>query len=431
MFDFLVFFSVYVVVGETAILLFCKVVKYGNKEIQFITLGLLLRIVLTYGYYAYSLTHLADASLYFQYSQGAIIDWKRFFTTTGSDFIYNLSALFQPLVSPFENRYLMMYVPYSFLGFCASMIFYRTLEMLFGSRMKKAELFFLSFFLPNMVFWTSNLGKDSIIYFGLMFILYGVVSGPNKAKGMASIILGGAVAYFVRPHVLLFLFAGFGLGIVLERQALSFRTVVLVAIIAVGFLALHQKIFQVAGLESEVQTEDGSTHGVGDIYHSGVRQMEASSSRMGSGEGASIGAKKFNILLSPLYLVEFLGSPFIWQARKPMQLGSAVENILYQFFLVYFLFHWKAFAKSKLIPYKYSLLMYSIFNGVVMGVACTNFGLSVRQKCMVLPCIILFYACVRAQLFMDRKKRVQRKARMRTTAALAPLGLQPQPKSLP
>ena len=48
--------------------------------------------------------------------------------------------------------------------------------------------------------------------------------------------------------------------------------------------------------------------------------------------------------------------------------------------------------------------MYVLIGSVIMGMAFTNFGLTVREKCMVLPCIILFYAGVRAQMFLDKKK---------------------------
>ncbi len=426
MFDLLVFLTVYFVLGEMAIFLFCHFVKYGNKEIRVFTLGLLFRIAMTYGYYAYTLTTSADTSMYFNYAEAGNIIWQDLFTP-GTGCVCNVAALLHHLVVMFDNRYLMLCVPFSFLGFCGSMIFYRTLKPLYASRKSKIELYLLSFFLPNMVFWTSNLGKDSIVYFGLMLILYGVTNGPDKVKTVVSIIAGGVVVYFVRPHVLLFLFVGFGIGVVLERQVISVRTIVLLVVVAVGFLAAHQKIFEYIGLEPAVE----STTGLGGVYSAGVSRMESSSENLDFGGAGTGRAGKFKILLAPYYLVQFLGSPFIWQARKPIQFGSAVENILYQFFLLYFLFNWKVFRSSKLIPYKYGLLMYCIFSSVIMGMAYTNFGLTVREKCMVLPCIILFYASVRSQIFFDKEKRRRRKAMARSALAIAPVGMQALPKRLP
>jgi hypothetical protein len=47
--------------------------------------------------------------------------------------------------------------------------------------------------------------------------------------------------------------------------------------------------------------------------------------------------------------------------------------------------------------------MYTVFGSIIMGMTYTNFGLTVRQKCMVLPCILLFYACVRTQKILNIK----------------------------
>lgn len=423
MFDFLTFFAMYLIAGEIAILLFCKFLKYGNREIEIFSLGLVFRMLLTYGYYFYTLNNVADTKSYFDYAETGSIIWKDLFTP-GDAVIYNVAAVFHHLIFMFDNRYLMLYGPFSFLGFCGSMIFYRTLKPLFASRKNKTELYFLSFFLPNIVFWTSNIGKDSIVYFGLMLILYGVVNGPDKVKSLVSIIAGAIVVYYIRPHVVFFLFAGFGTGMLLERQVLSFRTVALVLIVAAGFVVAHQRIFEIIG----VKTETESTLGLGSVYQAGVNRMETSSHNLGSMGDASTGERKFKALLAPYYLVQFLCSPFIWQARKPIQLGSAIENVLYQFFLLYFLFHWKAFTSSRLVPYKYGLLLYSVLSSAIMGMAYTNFGLTVRQKCMVLPCIIVLYACVRAQVFLNGKKQLQRKAVARSAVAMVPLGLQPQPK---
>jgi hypothetical protein len=406
MLDFLTFLSVYLAIGEITILFFCKIWKSKKQEIQVFSLALGLRILMTYGYYLYSLQTSADTTMYFHFAQTSTIKWNTFFTP-GTQFICNLSAMFYSFITIFDNRYLMLFLPFSFLAFCGSLIFYRTLKPLYGSRKNKTELYLLSFFLPNMIFWTSNLGKDSIIYFGLMLVFYGVLNGPDRFKTIASIVAGCVVVYFVRPHVVLFLLVGFGIGILLEKYASSIRTIVFLLVVTIVFLATYQKIFKVIGIQSETDNSAELTS----YYNAGVNRMESGAINLNTGGAATQGSTQFKIWLAPNYLLQFLCSPFVWQARKPIQLVSALENILYQYFLVYFLFHWKIFRFSKLLPYKYGLLMYSVIASIIMGMTYTNFGLTVRQKCMVLPCIILFYACVRAQIFLDKKNRSERKVK--------------------
>ena len=281
MIDFLAFFTVYFILGEFTIFAVCQFGKQSNEEFRVFSLGLIFRILLTYGYYAYGTHTPADISWYYDYSEKGIIIWKDLFTP-GTTFVLNLAALLHPLVALFSNRLLMLFVPFSFLGFFGSMFFYRVLKPLFANRKKKTELYFLAFFLPNMVFWTSNLGKDSIIYFGLMLTLYGVVNGPEKIKNIILIAVGGAVVYLVRPHVLLFLLVGVGIGAVIDRRGFSIRTAALVVIAGVGFLLLHQKIFEFVG----IQSEDESTQGV---YQTGVNRMEEDSRGLSNvGGGANL-----------------------------------------------------------------------------------------------------------------------------------------------
>jgi hypothetical protein len=406
MLDFLTFFSVYLAIGEITILFFCKIWKSKKKEIQVFSLALGLRILMTYGYYLYSLQTSADTTMYFHSAQNSVIKWSTFFTP-GTQFICNLSEMFYPFVTIFDNRYLMLFLPFSFLAFCGSLIFYRTLTPLYALRKNKKEHYLLSFFLPNMIFWTSNLGKDSIVYFGLMLVFYGVLNGPYTLKTITSIVVGGIIIYFVRPHIVLFLLVGFGFGLILEKYALSIRTIVLLLIVGAIFLASYQRIFNAIGIQPDTNNSDD----IKTYYDAGVSRMESGANDLRTGGAATESSNKFKIWLAPYYLLQFLGSPFVWQARKPIQLGSALENIVYQYFLLYILFHWKTIRATRLLPYKYGLLMYTVFSGITMGMAYTNFGLTVRQKCMVLPCILLFYACVRAQIFLVKKNNLNPKVR--------------------
>jgi hypothetical protein len=398
MFDFLTFLSVYLVFGEITIFILCKVWKSKNNEIQVFSLALVLRILTTYGYYMYSLQTSADTTMYFHTAQNSVIKWSTFFTP-GTQFICNLSVMFYPFVTMFDNRYLMLFLPFSFLAFCGSLVFYRTLKPLYASRIKKTELYLLSFFLPNMIFWTSNLGKDSIIYLGIMLIFYGVLNGPYTLKTIVSIVVGGVLVYFVRPHVVFFLLVGFGIGIFLERYVLSIRSIVLLLVVTVAFLATYQYIFKEIGIQSETEN---STE-LNNFYDAGVNRMESGAMTLRTGGAATQSSAQFKIWSSPMYLIRFLGSPFVWQAKKPIQLGSAIENILYQYFILYIIINWKIYRSTKLLPYKYGLLMYTVFGSIIMGMTYTNFGLTVRQKCMVLPCILLFYACVRTQKILNIK----------------------------
>ncbi len=106
----------------------------------------------------------------------------------------------------------------------------------------------------------------------------------------------------------------------------------------------------------------------------------------------------------------FLISPFVWQAKKPIQFVSALETVIYQLMILYLCIHWKDVVKIGFIRYKYSWLLYLIVTSIIVGAAYTNFGLIVRQRCMVLPVIFLLFTGVRRQLSITKKKKPNKKS---------------------
>jgi hypothetical protein len=393
MFDFLTFFSLYVVLGECVIILFCKLNNYSEKHLKYFTIGLIFRIVTTFFYYKYSLGHLADSIGYYSQASGHFN--LKLFLSPGTTFLNNCCILIFPTLSIFENRYLMMFLPFSFFGFMGSLLFFSIIEHFYSNSKKTKEPFLLAFFLPNMVFWTSNIGKDSLLYFGLMLTIFALIKMRNLILQWVFIAIGGGIAYFIRPHIIIFLLISFLFGMFLERQKFSFRSLIFFTVALIVFLSLYRSIFAFAGI-SIIEREESDLNLVSQYYTEGYNKIVSSSQAANFG-GASTGAKKVSPVFALFYLAAFLGSPFLWQSHKPFQLFSAVENLLYQFIIIYLCFHWRQLIEIKTIKFKYSWIMFISVTSIILGAAQSNFGLIVRQKCMILPCVFLLFAGIRGQ----------------------------------
>jgi hypothetical protein len=403
LFDFLAFFSVYLVAGTAVIILFASVYKSSHAEIKVFTLAMLFKLACTYYYYVFTLSNPADALGYSGYAKahGFVPSvWALF--QTGTNFINNVSDLFYPLVSFFDNQYLMLYIPFSLLGFYGSLLFYRTLRLIAPAN-RKLELYAVSFFLPNMVFWTSNLGKDSLIYLGITLVMFGFMAKPKPPKNIIAICLGGWLIFSVRPHIFLFMLFGFLLGLFMEKRPFSFRSVFLFLVIFAAFLFTQQTMLKLVGMQPE--TDDQQPVSISSYYAGGVSKVETSSRNLNIGGSATGSAHKFKIVFFPYYLVTFLASPFMWQAKKPIQFVSALETVIYQLMILYLCIHWKDVMKIRFIRYKYSWLLYLIVASIIVGAAQTNFGLIVRQRCMVLPVIFILFTGLRRQLLETKKKK--------------------------
>jgi len=115
-----------------------------------------------------------------------------------------------------------------------------------------------------------------------------------------------------------------------------------------------------------------------------------------------------NELYAPVYFLPFLLGPFIWQARKPIQFVSALENVIYQLMLLYLVLNWRSLARAKFLQFKLAWVIYVVVASTILGMMYSNFGLTVRQKCMVLPVLVVFFV---AAYGYKEKVRLERKAK--------------------
>ncbi len=124
-----------------------------------------------------------------------------------------------------------------------------------------------------MVFWTSNLGKDSLIYLGIALVMFGFLAKPKPPKNFIAMGLGAWLVFSVRPHIFLFMLFGFLLGLFIEKRAFSFRSILLFSVIFLTFLLTQQKILNIAGIQ--VQSEEEKPASITSYYDAGVSRVEA------------------------------------------------------------------------------------------------------------------------------------------------------------
>jgi len=408
--DFAIFSCFYFVFGTIIIEWFRIANKSRRYSFQFLSLALLFRMLLTYYYYYFSLSNAADSRGYFDYASAHHFELAGLLSP-GLTFINNLTVIILNTVSFFSNPYLMLFIPYSFIGFIGSLLFFKIIEPYFSDKNRIKWAYLLAFFLPNMVFWTSNIGKDSIIYFGIILIVYGLLMETAPKTKIFMIVAGSIIVYFIRPHIFLFLIVGFLFGLFSARRAFTVRSLFIFLAFFVTFLLLYQKVFEFVGISTE-ENENVIDHGINFYYHTGVMTLERNSKNLDYGGAAAGGSHKFNILYSPLYLVQFLGGPFLWQSRKPIQFFSALENLLYQFMIFYVLMHLKVFLKDSKLQFKIGWVSYIVLASVTMGMAYSNYGLAIREKCMVLPFVIIIFTSVYSQRLLKSKIISKNKPRM-------------------
>jgi hypothetical protein len=92
---------------------------------------------------------------------------------------------------------------YVFLSTWASIFFYQgILKFLKEPKLRVTLLLFTA---PSVLFWTSGVLKESILFFGFGLFLYGILSIANKENKWqthVSLLIGLIILYFFKPYVL-------------------------------------------------------------------------------------------------------------------------------------------------------------------------------------------------------------------------------------
>jgi hypothetical protein len=162
------------------------------------------------------------------------------FANYGTDFILFLNYPFIKMNFPFWSGFLI----YGIIGFFGILKWIQWTELVFTDKImfKGINVLYLFFFLPNLHFWTANLGKESLVFYGIAVVFYAMASHQYKSF---SFIVGGLLLLIIRPHVtMMLLFAVVMVELFENKQSLKKRLLIL----GTSFLALLLLFYMVLQL---------------------------------------------------------------------------------------------------------------------------------------------------------------------------------------
>jgi hypothetical protein len=318
-------------------------------------------------YFDKAITKLYGDSLFDYWGTSTrFIDFISFFLTQYLGFTYEASmALFS----------------YSgYLGFLFFYVFFkeriRAKHTLLG-----VDFIWILFLLPNLHFWSSSLGKGSLIFFGFGLFFYSLM---QPGRRLVALVIGGFIIYMIRPHIFLVIMVAVGLSYTFSTKGVGMGYRIAILIAAVGALVfVYQDVLQMTGLEDDSIADPLISH----------RARELSKATSG------IDITNYSI---PEKLFAFWFRPLFFDA--PGMLGYIVsfENVFYLIFFarlirpagLKYIWTGDAIMKTCLLT----------FLGVSFALAqiSGNLGLAMRQKSQVM--ILMLFVILK---FMDEQKLVQ------------------------
>lgn len=282
---------------------------------------------------------------------------------------------------------------YTFVGFLGVMFFYLSTKQIVTTNVKVFgyPLFPYIFFLPNLHFWSSGIGKDSLMFFCIGLFVYSVLSPVRRSLGIAIALI---LSYNIRPHITIFLLASFGISFLFDRRLKPFHK----ALLSLCMIAVAAFIFD--DVLRFLQIEDLSTESVEQF--SDTRVANLSTGRTGS----SVDISSYPL---PLKVFTFLFRPLFFDIHNAMGVFASIENAIL-LLLILKILNLKTIKLLKQASYQVKgVFLFFLIGSVAFSTTMGNLGIMMRQKNMLVPGLLIFVFWVlssrKEELIASYKKR--------------------------
>lgn len=359
------------------VLFFCIILNYviitlisKNNNIiskKYAWLLYLIHNVLGVVYIIYSSLTTSDSFSYFKTSS-TNEDWLGLLNT-GTSFIRFLAW---PLCNVLGLSYYSVMTLFSNLGFIGILLLYCCAKENIHQieSLKLLGIPELVFFLPNIHFWSTSLGKGSVMMFGIGLFFFGISRFNYR---IMQIVFGGLIIYFTRPHILFCCVISISISLLLALNKLtsSYKIILLI----ISFLLVYivsNKAIEFTEIESF------------NVFNSQIishRAQELSKSSSG------IDLSNYNLLSK---MLTFWFRPLFFDANGFMGVIVSFENIVLIIMIISVLKKSTKFL-TVLNGYHLSCIFSFILGSFALAQVSGNLGIALRQKAQLLPLFFIFY----------------------------------------
>ena len=337
-----------------------------NQKIGIFSLVMgLVHFIITFASYGFILGSVADAKHYYSESV-SITDWGLSYLSNGTSFIVFLNYM---LVQWLQLSFLGCFLVFSFISYLGCL---KLFDVIIDLTDRKYNVFYLFLLLIGTHFWTVSLGKDALMFYAMCCLCYNIYFDKPRGHYILPLMLIG----FIRLHVLIFVLVGGGVSYVFTNKKIKTQTKFVFAGLVLGAL-----LFLVPFFLKEIAVTN-----ISDIE--GKLQSSINANVEG---GAGIDLKDSNLVVK---WFSYMFRPFVFEARNPMFLVSALENLvwLYIFFII---IRGLFFDKIKTNYILWSYIGIILACTLPLAYTLANFGISMRQKIMIFPFFLILFFIVK------------------------------------
>ena len=304
-------------------------------------------------------------------------------------FVIRVAAVFAVLSF---NTYTVIAVLFAFVTFSGMWAMYMTFAKIRPQVYQ--ELAIAVFFLPSVFFWGSGLLKDSLCLGALGWLFYAFYRGAIERKSVLRCSLVGAsavgVIFAMKVYILLAFMPPALLWVFNENSNKIRNTAVRwlskPLFLGVGIVVALYAFTQLAASDERFNVDKiGAQSKLTSDY---LQQVSATERGSGYSIGVQDGTIGSMIKLAPQAVVVSLFRPFLWEARNPTMLLSALESTYFIILTLRILRRVglvKTFSTISRVPVLTLCFVFSLIFAISVGISSGNFGTLVRYKIPLMP----------------------------------------------
>jgi len=285
-----------------------------------------------------------------------------------------LFALVTFLIPPYFHA---LKIGFAFFGFLGSWYFYRAVVVALGREYPPA--FYLLTFCPSIIFWSSTLGKDPLMFLFIGLYAYGGTLWLVQKRMTAFWFMGAGIFFvsLVRPWIGIIGVAVFLAASLLEKSR-PWQVALIALIGGLGMVHYWENITQTWG----------------DIVIAEFLQQRAKGVEMttqsSGGSGAALPDFEGGSAPMIVLLVIFSGlfRPLPFDITNPFTALAAAENTIVLWLALVAIYRFRlVYLRDPLVlwPLLFSLMWAAVYGLVVMA----NFGTGVRYKLQTWPFLLM------------------------------------------
>lgn len=317
-----------------------------------------------------------DSFHYFDLSREVGLKWGGFEDITSSnDIIVNIARIQRILLT---DSYHAIKISFAMFGLIGIFLFYRA-AVIFLQR-ENSKIFYLLALFPGILFWSSTLGKDPVVFLGIAIYVHSVVClyRLNQLRYLAEMAFGMTIAIFIRPWLVPIML--FPLLVLFWRGIHSYRLKIVLLIFIIASIVFSAGPFmQRLSMESAqdiVMTADMVTQGFVGTPGGSTQDLNVKFDSVGS-----------IVKFLPYGAFTALFRPLPGEVMNPFGSLAGLESLLLIVLLVL------AIKRTSFRELKEPLVMWAILfivtwasvNGIVSS---ANFGVAVRYRLQILPVLL-------------------------------------------